>query len=449
MLHFFQHRYKDNNYNFIWDIESGSLHSVDGVAFLCAKDKYGVLTDAERESYKEISVETRNEVFAELDELEKEGLLNYPCQSVFKKKNSHIVKSICLNICHDCNMRCIYCFAGGGNYHSERGLMSLETGKKAVDFLIENSGPRKHLEIDFFGGEPLMNLDVIKGVVTYAREREKETGKVFSFTVTTNCILLDKETIDYFNETMDNIVISIDGRKCTHDGARRPLDEKHTYETIIKNALDVKKSRAGKSYYVRGTFTAKNLDFSKDILALNDLGFDQISVEPVVLPESSPIAIKEEHIPAIKAEYEKFANEYLDRRMKDKKSINFFHFVVDLEDGPCIHKRMTGCGAGTEYLSIIPSGEIYPCHQYVGEKDFLLGSLDEGIKRADIREKFAETSIETKEKCLECFAKYYCGGGCMANAHKLGENGIYGIGCELTKKRFELSLAVAGIEREA
>lgn len=448
MVHFIRHKYKDNQYYFLWDIESGSLHSVDNVAFLCAKKKYGESLSGEEQKTLDGTPQAELEEIRDyFDELEQEGALNAPPMLKEFKKNPVITKALCLNICHDCNMRCGYCFADGGSYHTARDYMTLEVAKSAVDFLIANSGGRKNLEIDFFGGEPLLNLGVVKDTVEYAKSRGAESGKQFSFTLTTNCVLLDDETIDYLNKEMYNVVLSIDGRKQTHDSVRKSLDNT-TYEKIAGNIKRFRAARGDKSYYVRGTFTARNLDFAEDILALNDMGFDQISVEPVVLPESSPLAIRDSHIETIKEEYSRFANIYLDRRQSEK-SFNFFHFMVDLDCGPCINKRLTGCGAGTEYLSVSPSGDIYPCHQFVGKKEFVLGNVFDGIKSQNIREEFSNISIMSKPKCLDCFAKYYCGGGCTANAYNAcGKlNATYDTGCELTKKRFELSLAIAGIEK--
>jgi uncharacterized protein len=448
MVHSFNHKYNHKDYYFLWDTESGSLHSVDFVAFLCAKKRYGgELSSEEQRSLESAPLNELVDIENYFDELEQEGALNAPPMLTEFKKNPVITKALCLNICHDCNMRCSYCFASGGSYNTARDYMSAEVAKKAVDFLIENSGRRKSLEIDFFGGEPLLNIDVVKETVEYAKKRAAERGKEFSFTLTTNCVLLDEETIDYLNKEMYNVVLSIDGRKKTHDSVRKSLDG-ISYEEIAENIKKFAAARGNKSYYVRGTFTARNLDFAEDILALNDMGFDQISVEPVVLPESSPLAIKHGHIADIKDEYSRFANIYLDRRQTEKR-FNFFHFMVDLDCGPCINKRLTGCGAGTEYLSVSPTGEIYPCHQFVGKREFVLGNVFDGINRQDIRENFSDISIMSKPKCLECFAKYYCGGGCAANAQNMcGKlDATYDIGCELTKKRFELSLAIAGIEK--
>jgi len=449
MVHIFNHNYNGELYNFLWDVESGSLHNVDDAAFLCAKKRYSRTFDTEEEAkFKAIDKELVKQINNEFDLLEKEGSLNAPPQITEFHKDADEVKALCLNVCHDCNMRCSYCFADGGSYHTaERAYMSKEVARKAVDFLIENSGKRKNLEIDFFGGEPLLNLSVIKDTVEYAKQQAKQNGKFFNFTTTTNCVLLDDQTIDYLNKEMCNVVLSLDGREETHNKVRRCLDKNMGYKQILENAKKMKKTRGDKSYYVRGTFTALNLDFSKDILKLNDEGFDQISVEPVVTNIPS-LEIKDENIEQIKKEYQTFANEYLNRRQTDKW-FNFFHFMNDLETGPCVNKRMTGCGAGTEYLSVSPNGDIFPCHQFVGISEFKIGNVFKSIDRQDVRQRFSGVSVLSKPECKECFAKYYCGGGCMANSYKYGKglDSIYEKGCELTRKRFELSLAINGIEK--
>lgn len=449
MVYFIQHAYRGDTYYFLWDIESGSLHNVDYVAFLCAKQRYKQeLSQQEKKDYENIPQAEVEEINSCLDQLEIDGTLNHPAIVTKFEKDAMTVKALCLNICHDCNMRCGYCFASGGSYNTPRDYMSEEVAKKAVDFLISNSQNRKNLEIDFFGGEPLLNLGVIKSTVDYAKAQGRARGKVFNFTTTTNCILLDDETIDYLNKEMFNVVLSIDGRKETHCQMRHSLNKEIGYDEILTAAKKMKQARGEKSYYVRGTFTAKNLDFSKDILALNDEGFDQISIEPVVLETKSHLALRKEHVEIIQKEYQKLANEYLDRRQSNKW-FNFFHFMNDLETGPCINKRMTGCGAGTEYLSVSPTGEIYPCHQFVGIAEFMLGNVFEGIKRQDIRNKFANISILSKSECQSCFAKYNCGGGCIANAYKYGSGlqGIYADSCAMMQERVKLSVAIAGIEK--
>ena len=450
MIHTFSYKHKNLCYYFLWDIESGSLHKVDYVAFLCCKYKYNLLMNSqERVDFIEISDTDKEEIFAELEELENIGALNHkPELDVFYKRVGDL-KALCLHICHDCNLSCDYCFAGGGNYHTANDYMSLEVGKKAIDFLIANSGIKRNLEVDFFGGEPLLNMQVVKDIVAYARVREKEANKKFLFTMTTNCLMLNKENIDYLNEEMDNVVLSIDGRKAVHNAVRHAKNGKDVYDYILQNALDFKAVRGDKRYYVRGTFTGKNLDFAEDIFALNDLGFDQISVEPVVLPEDHKLAIPEDALERICEEYDKLAEGYMERR-KGEKWFNFFHFMLDLEHGPCVNKRLTGCGAGTEYLAVSPLGDLYPCHQFVGEKDYYVGNVFEGIKHQEVREKFSKLTVLCKEHCADCPAKYYCGGGCAANAlHFTGRlDGQYKMGCELTRKRLECSLAINAIERE-
>ncbi len=449
MVYFIRHKYHGETYYFLWDVESGSLHNVDYTAFTYAKKRYDEPTTKKEDyDYGNIPLTELNELKVCFNQLEDDSTLNSPPIEISFHKNTKTIKALCLNICHDCNMRCGYCFASGGSYNTARDYMSAEVAKKSVDFLIENSKSRKNLEIDFFGGEPLLNLDVIKSTVDYAKKQALKKGKVFNFTTTTNCVLLDQPTIDYLNSEMFNVVLSIDGRKSTHENMRHSLDKDIGYNEILASAKKMQQARGDKSYYVRGTFTAKNLDFSADILALNDEGFDQISIEPVVLEDSSPLAIKKEHIETAKKEYQRLANEYLDRRQTDKW-FNFFHFMNDLETGPCLEKRMTGCGAGTEYLSISPTGEIYPCHQFVGIKEFVLGNVFDGINRQDIRDTFGNISILSKPECQSCFAKYNCGGGCIANAYKYGSGltGIYSGGCELMRERVRLSLAIAGIEK--
>lgn len=448
MVHTFIYTHKGEPLYFVWDIESGSLYKVDNVAFLCAKSRYGTLSDSEKRAFSEIPADTVAETNAEFDSLEKDGALNAkPIIKSFKKRLG-AVKAMCLHICHDCNLRCEYCFASGGSYNTPRDYMSLEVGKKAIDFLIANSGDIKNLEVDFFGGEPLMNFDVVKGITDYAKEEAAKRGKRFNFTMTTNCLLLNEDARKWLNEEMDNVVLSIDGRESVHNAVRHTVSGKNAYPVIVKNALEFRKIRGDKKYYVRGTFTAKNLDFTEDVKALNDLGFDQISMEPVVLDGSDPMAITEEHVERIKKEYDLLAEEYIERR-KSGKWFNFFHFMMDLDHGPCINKRLTGCGAGTEYLAISPVGDIYPCHQFVGRPEFLIGNVYDGIKNGEIRERFSEYTVLKKEHCAACPAKYYCGGGCAANALNFSgrPDGQYKVGCELQQKRMEVSLAIQYIER--
>lgn len=451
MVHTFSHTYKDKTYYFMWDVESGSLSLLDNVAFLCAKKQFSDnLSEEENIEYQNISEHTKQEIFDNFAILEQNGELN--AQPIIKEfcKEAKTIKALCLHICHDCNLACEYCFASGGTYHTARDYMTFEVGKKAIDLLLANSGTRQNLEVDFFGGEPLLSMQVVKDIVTYAREEEKKFNKNFSFTMTTNCLLLNEQNIAYLNKEMDNIVLSIDGRREVHNATRKTINGKECYDTILNNALKLKKVRGDKKYYVRGTFTARNLDFAKDILALNDYGFDQISVEPVVLPETSPMALKAEHLDQILQEYTSFTNEYIDRRSDNSgRWFNFFHFMIDLDHGPCPNKRLTGCGAGTEYLAVVPTGEIYPCHQFAGVNEYLIGNVFDGIIHQEVREKFAKICVLNKEHCKGCYAKYFCGGGCLANALNFSGSleGQYKIGCEMTKKRLELSLAALAIEK--
>ena len=352
------------------------------------------------------------------------------------------IKALCIHICHDCNFRCRYCFADEGAYHSAREFMSEETAKAAVDFLIANSGKRKVLEMDFFGGEPLMNLSVLKKTVYYAKEQAAKVGKKFLFTTTTNALLLNDETIKFFNEEMENVVLSLDGRKEVHDAIRKTVNGKGSFDYVIGNIKKFVSLRGTKSYYVRGTFTAKNLDFSKDVLFIADQGLDSISMEPVVtdLPD---LEIKEEHLPAIEREYETLCDEYL-KRYAEGKGFNFFHFNIDLEGGPCLSKRVSACGAGNEYFSVVPNGDLYPCHQFAGDKDFYMGNVRDGITRPDIREKFKNSCLFTRKKCGDCFAKFICSGGCNANNyHFNGDiNEPYEMTCAMMKKRIECAMHI-------
>ena len=447
--HPFCFRYGDKTYCFLFDTESGSLHNVDRVTFLCAKERYKIpLTEEEKSEYALVPAAEKDEINAELDELVSMGVLESECGVVMNKKRVGEVKALCLHICHDCNLRCRYCFADEGTYHTaDRAHMPVEVGLKAVDFLIANSGNRRNLEIDFFGGEPLMNMKTVKAVVEYARSREKETGKTFNFTMTTNCLFLNDENIRWLNDNMYNVVLSIDGRRDVHNRVRKTPNGKDVFDVIKDNALRFRAVRGDKSYYVRGTFTAHNLDFADDVLYLNDLGFDQISMEPVVT-DIPDLAIKEEHIPAILDEYERLARAYIDRRKTDKW-FNFFHFMIDLDGGPCVIKRLTGCGSGCEYLAVTPRGDIYPCHQFAENKPYYMGNV---LRSSDydlgVSEKFARNIVTNKPECADCIAKYYCSGGCVAN--NLNYAGSmdkpYGISCMMMRKRMELSLAISAIE---
>ncbi|MDR3216596.1 MAG: thioether cross-link-forming SCIFF peptide maturase [Clostridiaceae bacterium] len=429
---------------YIWDSESGSLLREGRAAFLVCKNRFQTLDDEERAAFAEISASERAEIEVELDELEKEGTIGGK-DTPLKLPFTGDIKALCLHICHDCNLRCRYCFAAEGTYNTARDYMTFETGKAALDFLFVHSGRRKNLEADFFGGEPLMNFGVVKKIVAYGRETAAKFGKNIGFTMTTNGVLLNAEAREYLNREMDNVVISIDGRREVHDALRKTPNGKGSYDTAVKNALEFKRIRGNKKYYIRGTFTRNNLDFASDVLHLNDLGFDQISLEPVVLDPSSPEAFLPEDYAVILAEYDRLAAAYSER-LNTPKRFNFFHFMLDLNKGPCAIKRLKGCGAGEEYLAVSPQGEIYPCHRFVGgDKAYRMGDVHTGAFDRDIQKNFADVSVYSKKECASCIAKYYCSGGCAANSLFFagGLDKPHKESCLLMKKRFELSLALA------
>ena len=440
------HKYKMNGYNIVLDVNSGSIHSVDDVTFdlldyyqnndienICniLKDKY--------------SKEDITEAYSEIKELEQNQLLFSEdiYENILDKVDNRqpVVKALCLHIAHDCNLKCKYCFAQEGEYNGKRSLMSFEVGKNAIDFLIKNSGKRKNLEIDFFGGEPLMNFDVVKQIVEYTRSIEKQHNKNFRFTITTNGVLLTDEISDYINKNMHNIVLSLDGRKEINDNMRVKIGGQGCYDTIVPKFVKIAEDRNQMDYYVRGTFTRNNLDFSKDVLHLADLGFKQISVEPVVTDEAEDYAIKAEDLPIIYAEYENLAKEII-KRKKEGQFFNFFHFMIDLTGGPCVTKRLVGCGSGTEYLAVSPEGDLFPCHQFVGQDKFMIGTVFDGIKQFNIRKDFEKCNVYSKPSCKACWAKFYCSGGCAASSNNMHNDLItpYEIGCELQKKRTECSI---------
>ena len=433
MIHVFDYKGK----NYIYDVGSGSLHECDKPTadYLKAK-KEGADIDI---TY--ITDEQVKEILSDIDGLKEQGLLFKEEVKAYPMKSSE-VKALCIHICHDCNFRCRYCFADEGAYHSGREFMSLETAKRAVDFLIENSGKRKVLEMDFFGGEPLMNLEVLKKTVYYAKEQGAKAGKKFLFTTTTNALLLNDETIEFFNQEMENVVLSLDGRKEVHDAIRKSINGKGTFDLIIDKIKKFISLRGNKSYYVRGTFTAKNLDFGKDVLFIADQGVDSISMEPVVT-DIPDLQITNEHLPRIKEEYENLCDAYLER-LASGQGFNFFHFNIDLEGGPCLSKRVSACGAGNEYFSVTPNGDLYPCHQFAGDKNFRMGSVFDGIERPEIREKFKNSCVFTRKKCENCFAKFICSGGCSANNYHF--NGDidepYQTTCEMMKKRVECAMHI-------
>jgi len=458
------HQYKNNGYNIVMDVNSSSVHVVDDMVY----DIIALIEPLVNEGIKDVdtikatvkSLIKGNYDPAELDEaveevltLEKEGSLFAP--DIYEnyiidfKKRKTVVKALCLHIAHDCNLGCKYCFAEEGEYHGRRALMSLEVGKKALDFLVANSGNRVNLEVDFFGGEPTMNWQVVKDLVAYGRSLEEPHNKKFRFTLTTNGILLNDEIMEFANKEMANVVLSIDGRKKINDMMRPLRGGQGSYDIIVPKFQKVAESRDQMNYYVRGTFTHNNLDFSEDVLHLADLGFKQISVEPVVAQPEDDYAIREEDLPYLMEEYDKLAKEILQRR-KDGKGFNFFHFMIDLEGGPCVAKRLSGCGSGTEYLAVTPWGDLYPCHQFVGNEKFLLGNVDDGITQTDICDEFKCCNVYAKDKCKKCFAKFYCSGGCAANAYNFSGdiNGAYEIGCELQRKRVECAIMIKAAEAQ-
>lgn len=458
------HQYKSNGYNIVMDVNSGSVHIVDEIVY----DMIPLVEPLVNEGIKDAAIikaavlnlanipypeEDILEAVDEVLELEKAGQLFAPDiyeNYVFDFKNRQtVVKALCLHIAHDCNLACKYCFAEEGEYHGRRALMSFEVGKKALDFLVANSGNRVNLEVDFFGGEPLMNWQVVKDLVAYGRSLETPNKKKFRFTLTTNGVLLNDEILEFANKEMANIVLSIDGRKETHDMMRPFRGGQGSYDMIVPKFQKVAESRNQMDYYVRGTFTHNNLDFAADVMHLADLGFKQISVEPVVAADTESYAIKESDIPQIKAEYDKLAQMIIQRR-KNGQRFNFFHFMIDLSGGPCVAKRLLGCGSGTEYLAVTPWGDFYPCHQFVGQEQFLMGNVFEGITKPEIRDEFKCCNVYAKDKCKKCFAKFYCSGGCAANAYNFtgSINGTYEIGCELQRKRVECAIMIKAAEAE-
>ena len=437
-----------NDLNIVVDVNGGAVHVVDEITFDVLD--YYELDDAEKIAKKlpKYTLDEIKEIFDEIKNLVEDGLLyspdNYLDIDAFKNREP-VVKAMCLHIAHDCNLKCKYCFASQGDFGGAKSIMSFEVGKKALEYLVDNSGSRKNLEVDFFGGEPLMNFEVVKQLVEYGNELAKEKGKNFRFTITTNGVLLDDEIIDYVNEHMHNVVLSLDGRKSINDDMRPTLNDKGSYDIIVPKFQKLIEKRKDKYYYVRGTFTRDNMDFSKDVLHFKDLGFDLTSVEPVVGDESNPYALREEDLPKILDEYEKLAVEYSKMRVNNEP-FRFFHFMVDLSQGPCVIKRMTGCGAGNEYLAITPEGDIYPCHQFVGQEEFKMGNVmaDKVELPKEMQETFKEAHIYAKDECSKCWAKFYCSGGCHANAFNFNNDILkpYDLGCHMQRKRLECALMV-------
>ena len=442
------HQYKNNGYNIVLDVNSGSVHVVDEIV-------YDMIPMYENMSLEEISARLEDkysaddikEAYEEITGLKEAGSLF--TEDIYEnyidsfKNRQPVVKALCLHIAHDCNLACQYCFAEEGEYHGRRALMSFEVGKKALDFLVANSGSRRNLEVDFFGGEPLMNWEVVKQLVEYGRSIEEANNKKFRFTLTTNGVLLNDDILDFVNKEMGNIVLSTDGRKEVHDRMRPFRNGKGSYDLIMPKFKKVAESRNQTNYYVRGTFTHYNLDFSNDVLSLADQGFKQISVEPVVASPEDAYALRTEDLPQIFEEYDKLAVEMI-KREKEGRGFNFFHFMIDLTGGPCVYKRLSGCGSGTEYLAVTPWGDLYPCHQFVGNEDFLLGNVDDGIVRKNICEEFKQCNVYSKPKCKDCFAKLFCSGGCAANSYNFhgNINDSYEVGCEMERKRVECAIMI-------
>ena len=454
------HQYKLNGYNIVIDTASGSVHSVDEVA-------YDIIEMYEQHSREEIVREMmaryghREDVNeAEIEEciddvaqLKEEGKLfskdTYEGMAFDFKRTNTVIKALCLHVAHTCNLNCEYCFASQGKYHGERAIMTFEVGKRAIDFLVEHSGSRRNLEVDFFGGEPLMNWQVCKDIVAYARSIEKEKNKNFRFTLTTNGMLVDDEVIEFANREMHNVVLSLDGRKEVHDRLRRDYAGKGSYDVIVPKFQKFAEARGGKDYYMRGTFTHNNVDFTNDIFHMADLGFTELSMEPVVCDPSDPSALTEADLPKLFEQYEILAKDML-RRKREGKPITFYHYMIDLRNGPCIYKRISGCGSGTEYMAVTPWGELYPCHQFVGDEKYSMGNIWDGVTNEAVRDQFKNCNVYARPECKDCWAKLYCSGGCAANAyHATGSiNGVYEYGCELFKKRMECAVMIQVAEEE-
>ena len=446
------HQFKQGGLCVVVDVFSGAIHLVDDVAY----DIIALYENTEKEqivnslvekyAHENLSREEIGECYDEITELKEDGKLFSPdtfapISNKLKEKTSGVVKALCLHVAHTCNLNCAYCFASQGKYSGERAVMSEEVGKRALDFLIENSGTRHNLEVDFFGGEPLMNFDVVKNLVAYAREREKETGKNFRFTLTTNGVLIDDDVIDFANREMSNVVLSLDGRKEIHDEFRVDYAGKGSFDKIVPKFQKLVEARGGKDYYMRGTFTHRNPDFVNDIRTMLDLGFDELSMEPVVCAPDDPAALNEKDLEIVMQQYEELASLMLERR-RQGKPFTFYHYMIDLSGGPCIYKRVSGCGSGTEYMAVTPWGDLYPCHQFVGDEKFKLGDIYNGVTNTALQNEFKQCNVYAHPECNDCWAKLYCSGGCAANAyHATGKiTGIYENGCKLFRKRMECAI---------
>ena len=447
------HQYKLGGYNVVLDVCSGAVHVVDDVAY----DIIAMYENTDRDeiieklskAYTEVEKSEIEECYEQIEELKNAGKLFAPdtfegMAGKLKEKTAGVVKALCMHIAHTCNLNCSYCFASQGKYHGDRAVMSFEVGKRALDFLIENSGTRRNLEVDFFGGEPLMNFDVVKRLVEYARSVEKQHNKNFRFTLTTNGMLIDDDVIDFANREMSNVVLSLDGRKEVHDRYRVDYAGNGSWERIVPKFQKLVEARGGKNYYMRGTFTHQNPDFLEDIKVMLDLGFNELSMEPVVCAKGDPAELTAEDIELVKKQYEDLA-ELMLKKDKEGKPFTFYHYMIDLTGGPCIYKRISGCGSGTEYMAVTPWGDLYPCHQFVGEEKFKLGDIWQGVTNKETQGEFAACNVYAREECRDCWARLYCSGGCAANAyHATGKvTGIYESGCELFRKRMECAIMVA------
>ena len=452
------HQYQLGGYNIVMDSVSGAVHVVDDVTY----DMVAEYPDGTRDAviaslqakHPDYTYEELSELYDEIGELKEDGSLyaedNFaPMAGELKARTSGVVKALCLHVAHTCNLNCSYCFASQGRVHGERALMSFETGKRAIDFLVENSGTRRNLEVDFFGGEPLLNWEVVKQIVEYARSIEKEHGKNFRFTLTTNGMLVDDEVIEYSNREMHNVVLSLDGRKEVHDRFRKDYAGNGSFDVIVPKFQKFVEARGGKNYYMRGTFTHANPDFLEDIRTMLDLGFTELSMEPVVCAPGDPMALTEEDYPIVCEQYEKLA-ELMLKRQEEGRPFTFYHYMIDLEDGPCIYKRISGCGSGTEYMAVTPWGDLYPCHQFVGEERFKLGDIWKGVDNTETQGEFAACNVYAREECRDCWARLFCAGGCAANAyHATGSvRGVYEYGCRLFRKRLECAIMLKVAESD-
>ena len=450
------HQYQLGGYNIVLDVCSGSVHAVDALAYdiigLFEAQPRGAVLAAMAEKYAGQADVTARDIEACYDQvaaLKQQGKLFAPdtfepMAGQLKQKSAGVVKALCLHVAHTCNLNCAYCFASQGKYHGERAVMPFAVGKQALDFLVANSGKRRNLEVDFFGGEPLMNFDVVKQLVAYARSIEKEHNKNFRFTLTTNGVLIDQDVIDFANREMSNVVLSLDGRKQIHDRFRVDYAGNGSWERVVPKFQQLVQARGGKNYYMRGTFTHANPDFVNDIRQMLDLGFTELSMEPVVCAPGDPSELTQDDLDVVMEQYEELARLMLERD-REGRPFTFYHYMIDLAGGPCIYKRISGCGSGTEYMAVTPWGDLYPCHQFVGEEAFKLGNIYDGVTNTDMVEQFAGCNVYARPQCRDCWARLYCSGGCSANAyHATGSvKGVYENGCKLFRKRMECAIMVA------